>query len=176
MANHQLTLESGDPLTGVTYKRVFPKSNFEIELEAQRVEGSDFLCGLTFPVGEQHCSFIAGGWGGGVLGLSSVDSFDASENSTTQFMDFKNKQWYRFRVRVDDKAILAFIDDKKVIEQEREGHEFSVRGEVLASRPLGFCAFQSKVLVRNFRWRPITPGVGDAAPRADNESDNKSDK
>ena len=164
VADHQLTLETGDPLTGITYKRVFPTSNFEIELEAQRADGSDFLCGLTFPVGDKHCSFIAGGWGGGVLGISSVDGFDASENSTTQFMDFKNKQWYRFKVRVDDKMILAFIDDKKVVEQEREGHEFSVRGEVLASRPMGYCAFQSKVLVRNFKWRPIT---AEAAPKTD---------
>lgn len=164
IADHQLTLETGDPLTGVTYKRVFPTSNFEIELEAQRVDGSDFLCGLTFPVGDKHCSFIAGGWGGGVLGISSVDGFDASENSTTQFMDFKNKQWYRFKVHVDDKMILAFIDDKKVVELEREGHEFSVRGEVLASRPLGFCAFQSKVQVRNFKWRPITDAT---APKTD---------
>lgn len=164
IANHQLTLETGDPLTGITYKRIFPTSNFEIELEAQRADGSDFLCGLTFPVGDKHASFIAGGWGGGVLGISSVDGFDASENSTTQFMDFKNKQWYRFKVRVDDKMILAFIDDKKVVELEREGHEFSVRGEVLASRPLGYCAFQSKVLVRNFKWRPITDVT---APKTD---------
>jgi hypothetical protein len=155
VSDHQLTLEMGDPLTGITYKRVFPTSNYEIEVEAKRLDGSDFLCGLTIPVGEKHCSFIAGGWGGGVLGISSVDSFDASENATTQFMDFKNKQWYRFKVRVDDKTIFAFIDDKKVIEQEREGHEFSVRGEVLANRPLGYCVFQSKVQVRNFRWRPI---------------------
>ena len=163
VAEHQLTLEMGDPLTGITYKRAFPTSNFEIELEAQRADGSDFLCGLTFPVGDKHCSFIAGGWGGGVLGISSVDGFDASENSTTQFMDFKNKQWYRFKVHVDDKMILAFIDDKKVVELEREGHEFSVRGEVLANRPLGYCAFQSKVLVRNFKWRPI---LAEAAPKA----------
>ena len=55
IADHQLTLETGDPLTGITYKRVFPTSNFEIELEAQRADGSDFLCGLTFPVGDKHC-------------------------------------------------------------------------------------------------------------------------
>jgi hypothetical protein len=156
VANHELTLEPGDPLTGITYKKEFPKTNFEIELEAQRVDGSDFLCGLTFPVGKDYCSFIAGGWGGGVVGLSSIDGFDASENSTTQFFQFKNAQWYKFRVRVDDKMIRAWIDDKKLVEQEREGHNFTLRGEVLASRPLGYCAFQSEVKIRNFRWRPIT--------------------
>ncbi len=178
IADHVVTLEMGDPLTGITYKRVFPTSHFEIELEAKRVDGSDFLCGLTFPVGEKHCSFIAGGWGGGVLGISSVDGFDASENSTTQFMDFKNNQWYRFKIRVDDKAILAFIDGKKVVEQEIEGHEFSVRGEVLANRPLGYCAFQSKVQVRDFKWRPITADAAakDAATKAATDSAPVSDK
>jgi Domain of Unknown Function (DUF1080) len=150
-----LTIEAGEPLTGITYKKEFPKNNFEIELEAQRVEGSDFLCGLTFPVGDEHLSFIAGGWGGGVVGLSSIDGFDAAENATTQFQQFKNKQWYRFRVRVDDKKIQAWIDDKQVVDQEREGHKFSLRGEVLANRPLGYCTFQTKALVRNFRWRTI---------------------
>jgi hypothetical protein len=156
VAGHEVTMESGDPLTGINYKREFPKTNYEIELEAQRVDGSDFLCGLTFPVGKDHCSFIAGGWGGGVVGLSSIDGFDASENATTQFFQFKNGQWYKFRVRVDDKVIRAWIDDKMLVEQEREGHNFTLRGEVLASRPLGYCAFQSKVKIRNFRWRPVT--------------------
>lgn len=164
VTGHEVLLDVGDPLTGITYKKEFPKTNFEIELEAQRLDGSDFLCGLTFPIGKDHCSFIAGGWGGGVVGLSSIDGFDASENSTTQFFQFKNGQWYKFRVRVDDKMIRAWIDDKKLVEQEREGHEFTLRGEVLASRPLGYCAFQSKVKIRNFRWRPI----GDqAVPKPD---------
>lgn len=154
--DHQITMETGDPLTGVTFKKEFPKENFEIEVEAQRVEGSDFLCGLTFPVGKEYLSLIAGGWGGGIVGLSSIDGFDASENSTTQFLQFKNGQWYRFKVRVDDKKIQAWVDDKQVVDQEREGHSFSLRGEVLASRPLGYCTFQSKVIVRNFRWRAIT--------------------
>ncbi len=155
--DYVLSIEPGEPLTGINYKKEFPKSNFEIEVEAQRVEGSDFLCGLTFPVGEEHLSFIAGGWGGGVTGLSSIDGYDASENATTQFQQFKNNQWYRFRVRVDDKKIQAWIDDKQVAEVEREGHKFSLRGEVLSCRPLGYCTFQTKAMVRNFRWRSIQP-------------------
>ena len=39
MPTIQQLLETGDPLTGITYKRVFPTSNFEIELEAQRADG-----------------------------------------------------------------------------------------------------------------------------------------
>lgn len=152
----QLIIEMGDPLNGITYKKKdFPTDNFEIYLEANRLDGSDFLVGLTFPVKKEFCSFIAGGWGGGLVGLSSVDGFDASENSTSTFTDFENKKWYKFKLRVEPEYIRAWIDGEEYFRQEREDHEFSTRIEVYASQPLGLCAFQSKVAVRNFKWRPI---------------------
>ena len=157
----QLVLGMGDPLTGITWKaKNFPTSNFEIKLEAQRIQGNDFLCGLTFPIGDDHASLICGGWGGGVVGLSSVDGNDASENSTSTYLDFKNGQWYSFRVRVDDENVTAWVDDERIFKQERKGRDFSVRAEVMSSRPLGFCVFQSKVAVRNLAWRPLD-GKGD---------------
>lgn len=150
--------EVGKPLTGITYvgKEEFPTSNFEIELEARRTKGKDFLCGLTFPVGKSFCSFIAGGWGGGLVGLSSINGSDASENATTSYHDFKNEQWYRFRVSVDDEFIRCWIDEEQVVTQEREHNEFTTRLEVHASQPLGFCVFQSQVELKNFRWRRLT--------------------
>lgn len=152
-----LVLEMGDPLTGINLKKLgdFPKDNFEIELECKRVEGNDFLCGLTFPVADEFCTFIAGGWGGGLVGLSSVNGFDASENSTASHFPLDNDQWYKFRVAVNKDFIKAWIGEKEVISQERENNEFSTRIEVFASQPLGLCVFQSTVEVRNFRWRPL---------------------
>ncbi|MFN5768243.1 MAG: hypothetical protein ACK44Z_02760, partial [Pirellulaceae bacterium] len=90
-----LSLDVGDPLTGITYEKDFPKSNFEVTWEANRKSGSDFLAGLTFPVGDEHASFICGGWGGGLIGISSIDGNDASENSTASYKDIKNDRWYR---------------------------------------------------------------------------------
>ena len=42
----KLILDFGNDLTGITWKdaKVLPKINYEIALEAQRVEGSDFFC------------------------------------------------------------------------------------------------------------------------------------
>ncbi|MGN6135806.1 MAG: 3-keto-disaccharide hydrolase [Aureliella sp.] len=174
----QLVLGMGDPLTGITWKaKDFPTTNFEIKLEAQRIQGNDFLCGLTFPIGEDHASLICGGWGGGVVGLSSVDGNDASENSTSTFLDFKNGQWYSFRVRVDDQFVTAWVDDERVFRQERDGRDFSVRAEVMSTRPLGFCVFQSKVAVRNLAWRPLESGKtkGDAKPAADAKQDTQAE-
>lgn len=151
-----LVLEKGKPLTGINYKLAFPKENYELEFSAQRIEGNDFLCGLTFPVADEFCSFIGGGWGGGVVGLSSVDGYDAAENATSLYHSFENERWYKFRLRVDAKNITGWIDDKEVIQQEREGHKFSTRIEVYVSRPLGLCAFSSKVALRGLRYRELT--------------------
>ncbi len=75
----ELILNQGGPLTGVTWTKAFPKVDFEISLEAQRVEGTDFFVGLTFPVRDSHASLIVGGWAGSVVGISSLDGRDASE-------------------------------------------------------------------------------------------------
>ncbi len=151
-----VVLEKGNPLTGINYKRKFPNDGYEIEFSANRLEGNDFMCGLTFPVADEFCSFIGGGWGGGVVGLSSVDGYDAAENATSMYRSFDNNQWYKFRLRVDAKHITGWIDDKEVLQQERDGHQFSTRIEVYASRPLGLCAFSSKVALRDLRWRKLT--------------------
>ena len=129
-------------LTGVTWKGPFPKTNFEVALEAMRVDGSDFFCGLTVPVGKGSCSLILGGWGGTLVGISCIDHSDASENETTQFIRFENGRWYKVRMRVTDKKIQAWLDAKKIIDLDREGKEFEVRIEVELSRPFGIAAYQ----------------------------------
>ncbi|MBX3423840.1 MAG: DUF1080 domain-containing protein [Pirellulaceae bacterium] len=151
-----LVMEEGNPMTGITYQgKNFPTQNYEIEFQARRTSGNDFLCGLTFPVGKSYCSFIGGGWGGGVVGLSSVDGADASENQTSGYHEFKNQQWYTFRLAVDEEFIRGWIDDQEVFNQEREDHEFSTRIEVFACQPLGLCAYRSRVEIKNLRWRQL---------------------
>jgi hypothetical protein len=145
----------GVDLSGVTWQGKFPHSEFEIELEARRVDGTDFFCGLTFPVGDDHCSLILGGWGGGVVGLSSIDGHDAANNDTTQVMAFDQNRWYAVRVRVTDDAIVCFLDGKQIIEQPRADHVISVRDEVIPSQPLGLATYSTTADIRGLRWRPL---------------------
>jgi len=85
-----LKLNFGSPMTGVTWSgEELPTMDYEVSLEAQRADGSDFFCGMTFQYGDSPCSLILGGWGGGVVGLSSIDGHDASENPTTKYREFK---------------------------------------------------------------------------------------
>jgi hypothetical protein len=150
-----LRIEMGVDLSGVTWKGKFPRSEFEIELDARRVDGTDFFCGLTFPVGDDHCSLILGGWGGGVVGLSSIDGHDAANNDTTQVMAFDNDRWYAVRVRVTDDAITCFLDGKQIIQQPRADHVISVRDEVIPSQPLGLATYATTAEIRGIRWRPL---------------------
>ena len=149
----------GVDLSGITWSGEVPRQRYEISLDAQRADGNDFFCGLTFPVGEDPCSLIVGGWGGGVVGLSSIDGEDAAHNATTSFKEFKSGRWYAIRVRVSPERIQCFIDDEKVIDQPLEGRRLSIRDEVLPSRPLGIATYATTALVQNIRWRPL-PAAG----------------
>ena len=162
--NGLLTLTMGYPMTGVTWTgKEFPKMDYEIELQARRVEGNDFFCGLTFPIGETHASLILGGWGGTVTGISSIDFFDASENETMSVIDYKQNKWYDVRVQVLKDHVTVWLDSKKIIEVKGE-KKWSTRPEVDLSKPLGLACFQTKAEFRNFRFRkvpPVEPKGGD---------------
>lgn len=150
-----LRIGMGADLSGITWEGAFPKQSFEIALEARRVDGSDFFCGLTFPVGDAFCSLILGGWGGAVVGLSSIDGLDAAHNDTTQFRDFQKDRWYAINVRVTPAAIECFIDGEAIIEQSLDGRKVSIREEVAPSKPLGISTYATTGEVRKIRWRPI---------------------
>lgn len=153
----RILLDFGDSLTGIVYTKAFPKQDYELRLEAMRVDGIDFFCGLTFPVAESHCSLIVGGWAGAVVGLSSIDGRDASENETTQYQKFDAGKWYRIRVRVTADRIGCWIDDQQVIDQDIRGRRIGTRAEVDLSKPLGIAAWQTKAAVRGIEFRRLGP-------------------
>jgi len=154
-----IILERGEgDLTGITWggdPSLLPRLDYEIRLEAQRVEGSDFFCGLTFPYKDSYATLVVGGWGGGVVGISSFDGFDASENETSTYKEFQNGRWYRIRLRVTDNHIQAWIDDEKVVDAEVGGRQVDVRIEVEESKPLGIAAWNTKAALRNIRLRRL---------------------
>ena len=113
--NSELHIENGLVITGITFtnKAVLPKTNYEISYQAKRVNGSDFFALLTFPVGDEHASFVTGGWGGAVTGISSINSMDASENDTTVYLKYNQDQWYTFRLRVTPENLSVWMTPKE---------------------------------------------------------------
>lgn len=128
-------------LTGVNWTNDFPTVDYELSLEAQRVLGIDFFCGLTFPVGTNHLSLIVGGWGGSVVGLSNIDGDSANQNSTTHLERFESGRWYALKLRVVSTNITVWLDGKQIIDLDTREKRLSLReGEIERSKPLGIAA------------------------------------
>lgn len=153
-----LVLPVGDPLTGVKWTRSFPTKDYEIELMARRERGTDFFCGLTFPVGDTCASLILGGWGGETCGISSFEDMDASENETTFYRSFEMNRWYAVKLRVTKERLEAWIDDEKVVDVSITGRRIGTRPEVDLCRPLGLASYLTTAALRDIRWREVTEG------------------
>jgi len=152
-----IVLGLGDPMTGITYEGELPKVNYEFRMEARRTMGIDFFATTTFPYGDSPCSFVVGGWAGTVVGLSCVDWYDASDNITTKFIAFKDKQWYRIRIRVSEQRIEAWIDDEKMVDLATKGHKFTIRDEVDLCQPFGICTYCTEGQIRKPEIRLLKP-------------------
>ena len=159
----KVTVENGEIklgmgyMTGITRTNTndLPRMNYEISLDAMRVDGSDFFCGLTFPVGKDPCSLIVGGWGGGVVGLSSIDGEDASQNETTSYLNFANNKWFHIRVRVEPEKIQAWIDADRVVNFETKDRKLSIRLEVESSVPLGVATWNTAAALKNLQIKKL---------------------
>ena len=150
----QIQLGMGESMTAIIYDATdpLPTTNYEISLEANKLMGNDFFCGLTFPIREDHATLIVGGWGGAVVGISSIDDFDASENETAQFMAFETERWYKIRLRVEEERLVAWIDDDKVIDMWIGDRRVSMRpGEIELCIPLGIASYQTRTALRKIK-------------------------
>ena len=119
--DRQLVLERAqERSTSIVWTgHALPRTNYEIRLDAMRIDGNSCPCHLAFPVGRSHCDLIVGGGGkdGSIVALDRVDDYDAADenNPTTLSMALENDRWYRIRVRVTPEQIDVWIDDDNVI-------------------------------------------------------------
>jgi len=151
ISDDQVVLGMGDGCTGLTWTKEFPTVDYEVTLEAKRVDGNDFFCGMTFPAGKDPCTLIVGGWGGTVVGLSSINGMDASENETSTLRQFEKERWYRIRLRVTGDTIQAWIDDEIVVDFAIGSNLLSIRPEVELSRPFGIASWRTTAAIRNIK-------------------------
>ena len=157
-AGEPLRIGWGEGLTTVKWQGEVPGPPFELELMAKRVDGTDFFCAVTFPArGLGECvTLVVGGWGGSVVGISSIDGKDASENETTSYHAFQADVWYRIRLLRQDERIAAWIDGKKVVDVDTAGKKLSLRdGLISECAPFGLATWQTTGEVRNVRWRRL---------------------
>ena len=147
----------GSPASGVRVAGDFPKMNYQVELEARRVEGSDFFCGMTFPIHDAYCTLIIGGWGGGVVGLSNIDTMAAGENETTSYLEVENNRWYKVAVSVDEERVRVWIDNKEYANVKTKEHKFDIWWEQEPAMPFGLVSWNTGAEFRNIKIKPSQP-------------------
>jgi hypothetical protein len=123
-----------------------------------RVAGNDDLCIIVFPVGTTYCRLQVGGWGGRVVCLDEVDGRRGVDNLTARQMDFERRRWYRVRLQVTQASIEAWIDQEKVIDMKRAGHQFALRGAYAALTPLGIQSATTYAALRDLKLRRLGQG------------------
>lgn len=155
----ELRLDQGSPMTGVVWQGKVPAvTNYEISLQAKKIRGNDFFLALTFPVQDTHCTFVVGGWGGGLVGISSINGMDASENETSTFGNFEDGKWYAIRLQVRPSRIVCFINDQSVVDVDIQGRRLGMRpGEIELCAPLGLATYDTWAAYRDISWRALTP-------------------
>lgn len=154
----EIHLAAGQPMTGVVFPAWeeigLPGTGYAIEYEAMRIEGEDSFGMLTFPVGshQAHATFVLGGWGGTVTGISSIDFADANENSTRGEQRFEGGLWYRVRLEVRPEDLRAWVDGRLVVNATIRGRKVGLRsGFIDHCVPLGFATWNTEARVRAVR-------------------------
>lgn len=149
-----LTLPAGQPMTGAKWTgwtEQLPGIGYAIEYEAMRVEGEDIFGMVTFPVGshQSHATFVLGGWGGTVTGISSIDFKDANENQTRAEQRFENGRWYKVRIEVRPEDLRAWVEGRLVVNATIKGKKVGLRpGFIDHCLPFGFASYGTTGKIR----------------------------
>lgn len=154
----ELTIGWGEALTNVRWKGEAPNAPFELELKAKRVNGSDIFCAVTFPArGLDECvTLVVGGWGGSLVGISSIEGKDSSENETRAFHPFETEVWYQIRLVRDGEKIMVWIDGEKLVDVDTTGKTLSLRqGGIEECAPFGLATWQTTAQIKDIRWRGL---------------------
>jgi hypothetical protein len=157
VANGEIVVHAGSTLSGVNWTGgELPIVDYEIELDAKKVSGSDFFLALTFPYKKDHATFVLGGWGGGLVGLSNVNGNDAANNEYSTAKDFPRGQWFHVRLRVTDKRIQGWIGEgDPVLDVDTTDKQISTRADIDLAKPLGLSSYQTTAAYKNIKLRKL---------------------
>ena len=156
-----IVLDAGGPMTGITWTRDVPRTNYEIRFEGRRIRGGDFFASLTFPVGIPIAPGLRAA--GAAISWACRASMDGTPRTTKRgpYFNFDNGRWYTLRLRVTEDRITAWIDNNQIINVEIAGRTIGLRpGPTKLCIPLGFMSYNTAGAVRRIEYRPIKPRNG----------------
>ncbi|MBC8116132.1 MAG: hypothetical protein H7062_17235 [Candidatus Saccharimonas sp.] len=91
---------------------------------------------------------------------------DAATNETARYESFQKGRWYKIRMRVTEKGLMGWIDEKQVVGVETKGRKISIRHEVELSRPLGVSCYSTVSGLKEIKLRELTKAEAEAAIKA----------
>jgi hypothetical protein len=153
-----LRIQWGESLSAIRWKGAPVTLPFEVEWEARRIDGSDFFSGLTFParVSGESLTWVVGGWGGALVGISSIDGKDAAENESTRHRSFEKGRWYRLKLRREGERLATWIDGEPVLDLDTSGKTLGLRpGPIDCCAPFGLATWQTTGEFKGLRWRAL---------------------
>src|SRR4051812_8194312 len=156
--NGQIVVGAGSTLSGVNWTGgPLPKVDYEIELDAMKLNGSDFFLALTFPYKESHASIVLGGWGGSLVGISSINGNDAANNEYTRVREFPKNKWVHVKLRVTADKIKVWLDkeEEAILDVDTKDVQIGLRADIDAARPLGLSTFQTAAAYKNITLKKL---------------------
>jgi hypothetical protein len=91
-----------------------------------------------------------------VVGISSIDGMDASENETASYQGFKDEQWYKIRLEVRKDSLKAWIDERELVDVVTKDRKLGLRfGDIEKCAPLGLATWQTTAELRKLQWRKL---------------------
>ena len=155
----------GEPISAIRYAGPWelPVTNYEILYEACRIDGPDFFAALTFPVNslDTCATFVPGGWGGSVTGISCIDGVDASANETASTCDYPVGEWFTFRIEVRPDVLKVWNGGAIIVKAPLAGKKISLRqGDIEQCAPLGLSTYMTvgevrKIVIRTLDGKPL---------------------
>jgi hypothetical protein len=154
----QIVVNAGSTLSGVNWTgEALPKVDYEIELDVKKLSGSDFLLGLTFPYKNDYATFVLGGWGGALVGLSNVNGNDAANNEYSAAKEFPKGQWFHVKLRCTEKRIQGWVGDaaEPILDVDTTDKQISTRADIDLAKPLGLSTYQTSAAYKNIILRKL---------------------
>ena len=156
----RLLLPRGEPGTAVEWQGEFPTDDYELRLEAMRVDGGEDFCNISVPVGGESCTVIVGA-SGSIVGIGDVDGTHYRKNLARARVEFQNGRWYNLRVRVTRAKFEAWVEGRKLVSLARARHSFSPQENRPVARAVALATWETTGAVRNVRVRSLKGWAGE---------------
>jgi len=150
-----IVVGGGRPWTAVVCTQKLPTLDYELELEARRVNGLEDFCDMLFPVGTGYGRLMAGGDGGGRLAVSVKTPVAEGEGTVRTWRRFHSDRWYRLRLRVSRARFEVFVDDQRLLDAPTASTGVELRDGYEDLVPLGIFTWNTRSHVRNIRFRRL---------------------